>query len=76
MSKHANAEEETKHTKRRATKVVLTILLAACLVGAGALVAWHFLAPGRTPAPPSPLSRACLTTRSAPSSIARSRRAA
>lgn len=45
MSKHANAEEETKHTKRRATKVVLTILLAACLVGAGALVAWHFLAP-------------------------------
>lgn len=42
MSKHAESRE---NSGRKTARIVLTILLALCLVGIGALVAWHFLAP-------------------------------
>ena len=42
VSKHA---ESRKSGGRKTARVALTILLAICLVGIGALAAWHFLAP-------------------------------
>ncbi|WP_293844075.1 hypothetical protein [uncultured Parolsenella sp.] len=37
--------ENEGNAKRRPVRIVLAVLLALCLVGAGALAAWHFLAP-------------------------------
>ena len=42
VSKHA---ESRKGGGRKAARIALTILLALCLVGIGAVAAWHFLAP-------------------------------
>lgn len=42
MNKHAKPR---KNSGRKTARIALTILLALCLVGIGALVAWHFLAP-------------------------------
>lgn len=42
MNKHAKSR---KNSGRKTARIALTILLALCLVGIGALVAWHFLAP-------------------------------
>lgn len=42
MSKHA---ESRKSGGRKTARIALTILLALCLVGIGAVAAWHFLAP-------------------------------
>ncbi len=42
VNKHAKPRE---NSGRKTARVALTILLALCLVGIGALAAWHFLAP-------------------------------
>ena len=42
MNKHAKPR---KNSGRKTARVALTVLLALCLVGIGALAAWHFLAP-------------------------------
>lgn len=42
VNKHAKPR---KNSGRKTARVALTVLLALCLVGIGALAAWHFLAP-------------------------------
>lgn len=42
VNKHAKPRE---NSGRKTARVALTVLLALCLVGIGALAAWHFLAP-------------------------------